>query len=156
MARGTNVSSRHYNANMHEIDIAVKAPDDQLKLVAEIKTRLTDAAISQLRHFGASKIPTLSESTYFMLVTPQKTLLWKGPPMDPSPDFAFDTREILGSFCKSLQTPLDQLNLQSFQLLIWSWLSYLTTSDRSASAELKKTGLIDAIKDGRVDDNLAA
>ena len=137
-------------------DIAVYSPDDQLKLVVEVKNyrNATDEWAAKLRRnlLAHGFIPG---SEYFLLVLPEYSYLWRrneSPDAVPA-DYKSSTKDLL-QLRGDTSNP-DKLSSLGLELLTSSWLNALAVSQlsREAMPELDwvfESGLYDSIKDGSV------
>jgi hypothetical protein len=137
-------------------DIAVYSPDDQLKLIVEVKSyrNATDEWAAKLRKnlLGDGFIPA---SEFFLLVLPEYSYLWRRcESLDAvQADYKFSTKDVLqfrGDAANS-----ERLSSVGLELLTSSWLNALAVSQvsREEAPELGwifDSGLYDSIKGGSV------
>ena len=137
-------------------DIAVYSPDDQLKLIVEVKSyrNATDEWAAELRRnlLGDGFIPA---SEFFLLVLPEYSYLWRRcESLDAVPaDYKFSTKDVL-RFRGDAANP-EKLSSFGLELLTSSWLNALAVSplSKGEAPELDwvfESGLYDSIKDGSV------
>lgn len=137
-------------------DIAVYSPDDQLKLIVEVKSyrNATDEWAAKLRRnlLGDGFIPA---SEFFLLVLPEYSYLWRRcESLDAvQADYKFSTKDVLqlrGDAANS-----ERLSSVGLELLTSSWLNALAVSQvsREEAPELDwifDSGLYDSIRGGSV------
>jgi hypothetical protein len=144
-------------------DFIVRSADNEPQLVVEVKTRRhadTSWAASLRRNLIThEQIPA---TRFFLLALPECLYLWKDAVKDLiPPHYEVKTKEVLSPYLKELRFPLEDLSEQSFELLIRNWLDDVTTnnqanwSETEATAQLRKSGLYEAIKDGFIDAQVA-
>jgi hypothetical protein len=144
-------------------DFIVRSADNRPQLVIEVKAkRRSDpgwAASLRRNLFAHAQIPA---APYFLLALPDRFYLWKDATLEViPPDYDVDTKEVLSPYLKKLSIPLEDLTEQSFELLIRNWLDDVTANNRKnwsktrATAQLRRSGLYEAIKDGFVDTQVA-
>ena len=137
-------------------DIAVYSPDDQLKLIVEVKSyrNATDEWAAKLRRnlLGDGFIPA---SEFFLLVLPEYSYLWsRCESLDAIPaDYKFSTKDVL-QLRGDAANP-EKLSSFGLELLTSSWLNALAVSplSKEEAPELDwvfDSGLYDSIKDGSV------
>ena len=137
-------------------DIAVYSPDDQLKLIVEVKSyrNATDEWAAKLRRnlLGDGFLPA---SEFFLLVLPEYSYLWRRcESLDAIPaDYKFSTKDVL-QLQGDAANP-EKLSSFGLELLTSSWLNALAVSPLSKreAPELDwvfDSGLYDSIKDGSV------
>jgi hypothetical protein len=147
-------------------DILLSDPEGRLLLVAEVKNKrgTTPQWAAELRrnllaHEG------YRQTEYFLVLTPDHLYLWKGLKAEAAavlPDFVVDSRPIFLPYLQSAGLDLDRLSVPVFELMAISWLSDLVYSRRETEspaqdrAWLVESGLMDAVKNGRLAYELAA
>ena len=137
-------------------DIAVYSPDNQLKLVVEVKSyrNATDEWAAKMRRnlLVDGFIPA---SEFFLLVLPEYSYLWRRceSPDAVQADYKFSTKDAL-RLRGDMANP-DELSSFGLELLTSSWLNALAVSkvSREEAPELDwifDSGLYDSIKHGSV------
>ena len=137
-------------------DIAVYSPDNQLKLVVEVKgyRNATDEWAAKMRRnlLVDGFIPA---SEFFLLVLPEYSYLWRrSESLDAvQADYKFSTKEVLR--LRGDTANPDNLSSFGLELLTSFWLNALAFSkvSREEAPELDwafDSGLYDSIKDGLV------
>ncbi|MEA2601073.1 MAG: hypothetical protein QOF89_2065 [Acidobacteriota bacterium] len=145
-------------------DIILYDHEGQLLLVAEVKNKrkTTPQWAAELRrnllaHEG------FRHAEYFLVLTPDHLYLWRGMKAEATavlPDFVADSRPLFLPYLQSSGLDLDRLSAPVFELTAISWLSDLVYSRRDSSghgqAWLVESGLMDAVRNGRLAYDLAA
>jgi hypothetical protein len=74
---------------------------------------------------------------FFLLVLRNFLYLWKHVPREGSelPDFSIPTEEALRPYLEKIQTPLEEINALSFELLVRWWLTDLSEGSVPPSVE---------------------
>lgn len=101
---------------------------------------------------------------YFLIVTQDRLFLWKEAERRPDapPDYSIDLRTFLRPYVDRIDSEEGPLSGPAFELVVGSWLADLMYSterspgDAQARQLLAESGLIDALRDGRVEYDLAA
>jgi hypothetical protein len=88
------------------------------------------------------------------LASPDRFYLWK-PQASPTelvpPDFEADAREILRPYLAQLGEASRNLSEESWELLVWAWLSELLKSPTAHDEEfLRSSGLLDELRGTRL------
>ncbi len=150
-------------------DIAVHDADGQLQLVVEVKNRSgtsAEWAIQMRRNLLIHGL--VSHSPYFLLALPDTFYLWKPHPQhdfETPPDYridAVDAFALTDYGTTQLLGDIDQFGHDSLELLVASWLEYLTWADikqdnaRPGPSWLFDSGLYQAIKNGTVTTEVTA
>ena len=141
-------------------DIAVYSPDNRLQLIAEVKgkTGATAEWAAQMRRnlLAHSAIPP---ARFFLLATPEHFYFWKDGSESveaQAPDSVLDARHIIDPYIQDTRISRDQISDSSLQLILTSWLSFLTNSNlTAANAPLSEkwifdSGLYEAIRHGSI------
>src|SRR5436305_970396 len=147
-------------------DITLYDREGRLLLVAEVKykretTPKWAAALRRnlLAHEG------FRQTEYFLVLTPDQLYLWKGIKAEATavrPDFVADSRPLFLPYLQSAGLDLDRLSAPVFELMAISWFSDLVHSRRDTEslghdrAWLVESGLLDAVRNGRLAYDLAA
>jgi hypothetical protein len=141
-------------------DVAAYDKDGQLALVIEAKSRLhttTDWAAKMRRNLFVHGI--VPKSSYFMLAMPDNLYLWrdKETGVEPvKPDYAISPEPLFRRYLDSANINSLKLGEQSLAILMNSWISDLIQSGlpddlpEPQRTTLTESGLVDAIKGGRV------
>jgi len=99
------------------------------------------------------------DAPFFLLVTPDRLYLWKEAPKtsDASvslkpPDFELDTNLLFRRYLERAGLKLEDVSGQAFELIVMSWLEdlVLQVPEDTQQAELARSGLPQAAKDGRL------
>lgn len=149
-----------------QADLALYDRDDRLIAVAEVKTKLGTSRewAAQLRrnilaHGG------FRAADFFLVVTPDRLYVWKGAGNEPAivpPTYEMDTRPILEPYFEGTSVDADSISGPAFELVVGAWLSDLIRSETEPEklskeeGQLAESGLLSAIKSGRVEYEAAA
>jgi hypothetical protein len=104
----------------------------------------------------------LGSAEFFLLVTPDRLYLWRGVGDDPAlvpPHYEADGRGAFAPYVRRAGLDPEQLSANAFELIVTSWLSEgilqwdTHTTERDA---LQGSGFFEAIKNGRIDYQIAA
>lgn len=139
------------------VDLAVRSADHQTKLIVEITAKreiTSDWAVKLRRNVMAHGLPTTS--SYFLLASPNRFYLWNKDSalsFTKAPDYEFDPEPMLKPYLKYIQSSLSELSQTSFDILVSTWLSDLTTPGPGTfvGSGLLESGLLDEIKNGSVE-----
>lgn len=137
-------------------DFVVESPDQQVQLIVEAKTKAeasTEWASRMRRNLivHGSVLPT----PFFLLALPTRFFLWrKGDPLEAPPDFEVDPQDFLSAYYHAAPTQLQRLSEESFELVVYAWLSDLVRHSRGSPERepvwLVRSGLLESIRDGHV------
>jgi len=141
-------------------DIAVYSPDQELKLVVEVKNKYGanhEWAVQLRRNLlSHSAVP---RAPFFILALADHLYLWKdgAESTEARPaDYVVDAAPILSGYLNNTQSDPRRTS-RELELILASWLNLLTiselTQDKAAPHEkwLFESGLYDAIKNGSVE-----
>lgn len=114
-----------------------------------------------LAHGGA--VP----ARYFLVITPDRVYLWEGSGTEPAellPTHVVDARPIFQPYFAAANLGPDAIRDMAFELVVDTWLAELTRADSAdiergvvrASDELLRSGLVDAIRNARLEYPAAA
>lgn len=147
-------------------DITLYDREGRLLLAVEVKNKrettpkwAADLRRNLLGHEG------FRQTEYFLVLTPDHLYLWRGIKAEAAavlPDFVADSRALFLPYLQSAGLTLDRLSAPVFELMAISWLSDLVHSRREAEslgydrAWLVESGLLDAVRNGRLSYDLAA
>jgi hypothetical protein len=145
-------------------DLIVYSPDrvPQLAVEAKRKPHPSSEWAAKMRYnlLADSSIPA---TRYFLLAVPERMYFWKDAPpqQEVAPDFEADTASVLRGYFDPSRIPPDMMSEQGLQLAVTAWLGDLTAGLTFATAGagqawLKDSGLLDAIRRGFVDTEVAA
>lgn len=101
---------------------------------------------------------------YFIIVTPDWLFLWKETEAstDGAPHYSIDVRSFLRPYVERIDPGDGPLPGPAFELVVGAWFADLmyarerSPGDEEARGLLAESGLIDALKEGRVEYDLAA
>jgi hypothetical protein len=146
-------------------DIILFDREGRRLLVAEVKNKrdTTPQWAAELRrnllvHEGR-------HAEFFLVLTPDYLYLWRGKSADPlpiPPDFVMESRPLFLPYLERAGLDLDRMSSPVFELMAISWLSDLVHSGRESEtlghdeAWLVESGLLDAVKNGKLAYELAA
>jgi hypothetical protein len=144
-------------------DFVVRSADNTPQLAVEIKTKRQSSAdwATALRRnlIAHSQVPV---TRFFLLALPDRFYLWKDASLGPNPpQYEVDAKEILSPYLKELRFQLEDMSEQSLELLIRNWLEDVTNNNQenwsktNSTAQLRQSGLYDAIKDGFISAQVA-
>jgi hypothetical protein len=141
-------------------DIAVYDRQGHRVLVAEVKAKPASSpewAASMRRNLAAQGL--LANAKYFLLAAPDTFYFWsqnaRGIESRP-PDLALDSTSVLEPYYRSGGSS-GNLGESSLELIVASWLNELLAGygekrlPESAAVWLKREGLLDAIRGGRLE-----
>ena len=144
-------------------DLALYNRDGQLIAVAEIKTKFgtsrewaTQLRRNVLTHGG------FQNADFFLLATPDKLYIWKDASSEPTavpPTYVIDAQPILKPYFDASHVDPEMINGSVFELVVGAWLSDLMRSEVPPSNQgdwLVESGLLDAIRNGRIEYEAAA
>jgi hypothetical protein len=114
-----------------------------------------------LAHGGA--VP----ARYFLVITPDRVYLWEGGGTEPAelpPTHVVDAGPIFRRYFAAANLDPDAVRGTAFELVVDTWLAELTRADSAdieqgvvqASDELLRSGLVDAIRNARLEYPAAA
>ncbi len=141
-------------------DLAAYDKDGQLALVVETKSRLhtsADWAARMRRNLLSHGIVPRGE--YFMLAMPDNLYLWHGNIVDSEtavPDYIINARPLFKRYLDVVIEEAIALRDESLAILVGSWIGDLMAHGLPGDLPepqrglLVKSGLVDAIKGGRV------
>jgi hypothetical protein len=142
-------------------DFALYDRAGQLAAVVEVKNRTgtTPQWASAFRQNLTEA--AFSAAKFFLLVTPDRVYCWKnaGPASDAPPDIVADAQPLLRGYFEDSGIRPNDISAQAFEMLVAAWLSDLVHSSDpppQGAAWLRTSGLLDAVRDGRVDYGTAA
>lgn len=142
-------------------DIAIFDRSGQIAAVAEIKRQLgtsRDWAVQLRRNLLAHGIRRVGD--YFLLITPDRLYLWKDAGMNPEkvpPTHEADMQPEFARYFEGAGIDPDDISGAAFELLIGAWFGQLTllkdeAKDLAESRSwLAESGLLSAVKDGRIE-----
>ncbi len=144
-------------------DFIVRSADNRPQLVVEVKAkRQSDplwAASLRRNLFAHAQIPP---APHFLLALPDHFYLWKDATLDAvPPHYIVASDDVLCHYLNRITVPLNELSEQSFEIVIRNWLDDVIAGNRTtegegqATAQLRQSGLYEAIKDGLVDTQIA-
>ena len=100
---------------------------------------------------------------YFLLAVPNRMYLWKDAPpeQEVAPDYEADTASVLRGYFDPGRVSPATISEPSLQVAVAAWLGDLTTGRTvvptdTSQAWLKDSGLLDAIRSGFIDAEVAA
>jgi len=147
-------------------DLALYGRDGRLIAVVEVKMKLGTSRdwAAQLRrnvlaHGG------FQAADFFLLVTPDRLYVWKGAGSEPivvPPAYVIDARPILKPYFEAAQLDPNLINGRAFELVVGAWLGDLIRSEKkpedlsNEEGWLAESGLLSAIKNGRIEYEAAA
>ncbi|MBW4560144.1 MAG: hypothetical protein KME32_03125 [Mojavia pulchra JT2-VF2] len=147
-------------------DLAIYDRDNQLILVVEVKNKinaLADWAAQLRRNILAHGI--FPKAPYFLMVFPDRFYLWSNvaAQLDQSePTYTIDACSILQPYFEQAGVSANQINPQSLELIVASWLSEVIHSEKlpeqidSSEQWLIESGLYPAIAGGHFDHEAVA
>ena len=142
------------------IDLAAYGKDGQLALVVETKSRLhtsADWAARMRRNLFSHGIVPRSE--YFMLAMPDNLYLWRDNMAGneiAEPDYIINAKPLFKRYLNVAIEDAIALSDESLEILVGSWIRDLMARGlpddlpEPQRSMLIKSGLVDAIKGGRV------
>jgi hypothetical protein len=105
-------------------------------------------------------------SDFFLLITPDKLYVWKDAGIKPAvitPTYVVDAQPILKPYFEAAHIEPAAINGPTFELVVGAWLGDLIRSESKSSQVsstsedwLTESGLLDAVKNGRVEYEAAA
>jgi hypothetical protein len=147
-------------------DILLFDREGRRLLVAEVKNKrnTTPKWAAELRrnllaHEG------FRHAEFFLILTPDHLYLWRvasAEPVPVPPDFVVDSGPLFLPYLQRAGLDLDRMSSPVFELMAISWLSDLVHSRREPETLghdetwLVQSGLLDAVKNGRLAYELAA
>ena len=142
------------------IDLAAYDKDGQLALVVETKSRMHTSAdwAARMRRnlFSHGMVP---RSEYFMLAMPDNLYLWhdnRAGSETAEPDYIINARPLFERYLDVAIEDAIALSDESLEILVGSWIRDLMARGlpddlpEPQRGMLVKSGLVDAIKGGRV------
>ena len=142
------------------IDLAAYDKDGQLALVVETKSRLHTSAdwAARMRRnlFSHGMVP---RSEYFMLAMPDNLYLWhdsRAGGDTTKPDYIINAKPLFKKYLDATIAGAIALSDESLEILVGSWIRDLMARGlpddlpEPQRSMLIKSGLVDAIKGGRV------
>lgn len=147
------------SATIEQPDIAVFAPDGNLQLVVEVKSRRgVDAewAIALRRNLYADAL--LPDAPYFLLASPERLFLWKRSGeagIADAPAYEISASPVLAPYFGEIRAHLDHISGYGFEMIVAAWLTDVINSDAPPKEHphaqwLIESGLYEIIKNGRV------
>jgi hypothetical protein len=128
------------------VDFVLESPSTRAVLLVEAKSMSAPSAqwAGRLARTLFAETPPQS-NLFFLLVLRNFLYLWKHDPRDggESADFSAPTAEALRPYLEQIQTPLQEINPLSFELLVKWWLTDLSAGSLPPSVEgwLRDAGL---------------
>lgn len=140
-------------------DLATYDRDNQLVLVAEVKSKLDapPAWAAQLRR-NILAHGTFPNAPYFLMVFPDRFYLWKNTdsshePIEPT--YVIDARPVLQPYFDQAGITAEQVSGQSLELIVASWFNEIihkTPDELDASQQwLIESGLYSAVVGGSLE-----
>jgi len=132
----------------------------QITLIVEAKSRVDTSrswATRMRRNMLAHGV--VPNSRFFLLALPDRLYLWKDAGNLPElvePTYEIDATPFFQPYIERARLAPDQLNVQSFEVIVTSWLNELIQSGISTNVPatqrqlLQESGLLDALKGGSV------
>jgi hypothetical protein len=142
---------------MNGADIMVYDRDNRVVAVVEVKAAREKLAnwAANLRHQLLRDIPDANQK-FMIIIGREESYLWSGQ----GESAVVATTDLLGSYLRRINSQADHVTPEALELIVGIWLSDLTRSriplDHSGPAWLRESGLLDAVKDGRVEFQAAA
>ena len=146
-------------------DLVVYDSRGRLTAIAEVKNKLGTSAdwAAQTRrnlldygHFG--------NTDFFLIVTPDRIYLWKDAGTDPvaiPPTYIVDSGPEFEHYFKGIGTDHEHISGLAFELIVSRWLGKMISfpdfvEDHGRIPDwLSESGLLDAVKNGRVEYEVA-
>lgn len=146
-------------------DLSIYSRDGRLRaavLISGARKTSPDWAAEYRRNLLTSG--PLPPAGFFLIVTPDRVYLWKDAGSEPAvvpPHYVVDGRPIFAPYLERTSLKLDKINKLTFELLVDSWftdLIWLRPLEDLARSQrwLVESGLLEAIRDGRMIDENAA
>lgn len=143
----------------HYADIAIYGQDGLLKLLAEVKSKRGAsrewAAKLRRNMYAHGQLPPVP---YFLLALPDRFFLWQDVAdlhMPVEPSYTVDPSPLLKSYFERAGTSSQTVTEKGLELAISAWLEKLTSSYGQPAQQpeqwLRSSGLLDAIRGGRVE-----
>ena len=141
-------------------DVAVYNPSGQITLIVEIKARTKTSrswATRMRRNMLAHGV--MPASPLLMLALPDRFYLWKNAGDTPElvePTYEIDATPFLRPYYEKARILPDNLNEQSFELIVTAWLNELIRAGVSVEVPeeqkqmLQQSGLLESLKGGSV------
>ena len=149
---------------MSAADLIVYSPDGvpQLAVEAKRKSHPSPEWAAKMRRNLLVHSP-LPPTRYFLLAVPNRMYFWKDAPpeQEVAPDYEVDTAAVLRGYFDPGRVSPETMSEPSLQLAVAAWLGDLTTGRAAvppdtSEAWLKDSGLLDAIRRGFIDGEVAA
>ncbi len=146
-------------------DLALFSRDGRLMAVADIRSRRGTSAewAAQLRRniLAHGDCPDVD---FFVIVTLDHVYLWKEAGTEPEevePDYEINAEPLFAPYVQGTRVNLAEVRRPVFELIVTSWLGDLLRAESKAAAlgrgnGLVMSGFVDAIRGGRIEDQLAA
>lgn len=146
-------------------DIVLYDKYGQLTAVAEVKNKAGTSSdwAAGLRH-NILAHGDMEPVRFFLLVTPDKLYLWRNArpgQADVLPEFELDAQPIFEPYFKRAGVSRDDASSNALELVVASWLSDVIRAADHPDALLEGqdwltgTGLLDALKNGRIEYEVA-
>jgi hypothetical protein len=141
-------------------DLVAYNSDGQITLIVEAKNKINTSrswATRMRRNMLAHDV--VPSSPFLLLALPDRLYLWKDTGNTPEliePMYEIDAVAFFQPYYERFTHSPDQLNGQSFELIVTSWLNELIQSGIPATIPetqrqmLEESGLLDALKGGSV------
>lgn len=150
----------------HRWDLAIYDRQNRLVLTGEVKNRkgTTPAWAAQYRR-NMNAHGGLPDAPFFLLATPDFFYLWYGDNKSDltkpiTPDYIIDAKSIIGPYLNGVVVSSEQINSQSLEFIVFSWLSNLirqsTATDSVLPQWIKSTGLQEMLPHANVVYEIAA
>ena len=146
-------------------DLALYDRDGQLIAVVEVKNKQGTSREwaakfrrNMLVHGGYYK------ADFFLLVTPDRLYIWKNAGTTPTlvePTYELDAQPLFAPYFERAGVNPSDISGQAFELVVAAWLGDLIRlaeqpeSLRNGQSWLVETGLLDAVKNGRIEYEVA-
>jgi hypothetical protein len=147
-----------------QADLAIYDSKGQFVLLVEVKQKLStdiDWAAKMRRNLLAHNF--IPDTRFFLLACPDRFYLWKDAGSEPTivePNYVIDPSSFLRPFLKKADISSEKISHFSLEMTISSWLNkllYLPLPEDvdDETQKLIDSGLVDAIKGGRVEYEVA-
>ena len=148
-----------------QADIVGYDNQGKLTLVVEVKKKLgTDGEWAAKMRHNIVAYSSLSKVRFFLLALPDHFYLWKdkSSAKTEKPTYEIDPISVLKPYLEKANLQIEKLSSSGFEMLITFWLNELLELSESsenfehndANKWLIESGLLDAIKHGRIESEI--
>ncbi len=141
-------------------DLVVYDKNGQIAIIVEIKKK-TGASVDWARKWRRNILAhgSIPDVKFFLIALPDRFYLWKDTasiPEPTTPTFDIDARPLLKPYLQKIDTPLQNISGQSFELVVSAWLTSILQNEQAFNKQnnslnwIKTSGLFETIRGGHL------